>query len=276
VISATVILTTVPVKLRTVRVDHSEFLEFLQLGGGEPRLVTKSELLAEVRERGFPISDRQLTFYVSEGLLPRSVRVGSRAGAYPSLVVDLLTWILRFREMGVPIEAIKELLPVWKSLIRARNEGRLDLAEFEYVVRQQLESFEAILAVPTLLTDVVMGLCPDCRRDLVVVAKDGRELPLTAPETTIGFAAVRRRTDESGASSLAWWGYRRITLAGPPDDYAADPTTVVLGVRPNEAPPRREPGHEHQDRREGRVDESVTQPVDGVGANPRAGRDSVG
>jgi DNA-binding transcriptional MerR regulator len=271
--SATVLLKTLSVKLRTVRVDHSEFLEYLQLEGGEPRLITKSELLAEVRERGIPISDRQLTFYVSEGLLPRSVRVGSRAGAYPSLVVSLLTWILRFRETGVPIEAIKELLPVWKFLIRARNEKRLDLAEFEYVVRQQLESFDAILAVPTLLTDVIVTLCRDCRRDLVLVTKDRSEVPLTAPDTTIGFAAARRRTDESGSSSLDWWAYRRITLAGPPDDYAADPTTVILGVRPNEAPPRSEPEHQHQDGREEQMDESVAQAVDG---HPRADRDSVG
>jgi DNA-binding transcriptional MerR regulator len=228
-------------------VDHSEFLEFLELDGGEPRLVTKSELLAAVRQRGFPISDRQLTFYVTEGLVPKSVRVGSRAGAYPRLVVSLLTWILRFREMGVPIEAIKELVPTWKFLIRSRNEGRLDLAEFEYVARGQLESLEAVLAVPALLTDVVSGFCADCRRRLVIVTKDGHELPLTAPETTIGFAAANRRVDESGAESLHWWGYRRITLATPPKDFGADPTTVVLGARPNEPLPRRRSDQGHDD-----------------------------
>jgi len=222
--------------------DHSEFLEYLQLACGEPRLVTKSELLASVRARALPISDRQLTFYVTEGLLPRSVRVGSRAGAYPKSVVNLLTWILRFRERGVPVEAIKELLPVWKFLVRSRNEGRLELAEFEYIIRQKVHTFEANIAVPELLVDVIMDFCSDCRRKLCIVTKEGRELQLSDPKATVGFAAARRRQDESGESTLHWWGYRRVTLAVPPEDYGSDPTTIILGLRPNEKLPNCDAG----------------------------------
>jgi len=233
-------------------VDQNEFLEFLQMEAGEFSLVTKSELVAAVRERGFSISDRQLTFYVSEGLLPRSVRVGSRAGAYPRLVISLLTWILRCREMGVPVDAIKELLPVWKYVVRARRDHRVDLAELEYVGRQHLDSFDAVLAVPELLTEVLGGYCPNCRRGIVVVAKDGRELALSDAATTIGFAAARRRPAEDGDSSVDWWGYRRIALSVPPEDYGVDPTTVVLGVKPNEPlpPPRRHEGREALDHAE--------------------------
>jgi DNA-binding transcriptional MerR regulator len=255
--------------------DHNEFLEFLQLEGAEPRLVTKSELLAHVRGLGFPISDRQLTFYVSEGLMPRSVRVGTRAGAYPCLVVSLLTWVLRFREMGVPIEAIKELVPVWKFLVRARSQDRLDLAEFDYVVRQRLESFEAILAVPELVTEVfVRHVCSDCRRKLVIVDKAGRELPVTAPEATIGFAAVRQRPEESGGTTPEWWGYRRMTLAVPPDDYETDPMTVILGAGPNAPLPshRRQLGHD--DGHDGQADESEVT-VEGV-SGQRVDGESVG
>jgi hypothetical protein len=54
-------------------VEQNDFLEFLQLEQGEPRLVTKSELLEQIRAQGLTISDRQLTFYVTEGLVPKSV-----------------------------------------------------------------------------------------------------------------------------------------------------------------------------------------------------------
>ena len=61
--------------------EENGFLEYLQLQGSDPELVTKSELISAVRQRGYSVGDRQLTFYISEGLVPKSVRVGSRAGA---------------------------------------------------------------------------------------------------------------------------------------------------------------------------------------------------
>jgi DNA-binding transcriptional MerR regulator len=220
--------------------DQNDFLEFLMLEPGEPHLVTKSELLERVRQRGLAISDRQLTFYVSEGLLPKSVRVGSRAGVYPMQVVNLLSWILRSREMGISVEAIKELVPLWKYLTRCRNEGMLDLAEFEYIARQKLSSLDSVLAVPELVTYVLYShICQECRKrlDVQLLAKDGRSYPINDSATTIGFAAVKRRQDESGDEKTDWFGYRRITLASPPADYAADPTTVVLGIAPDEPTP---------------------------------------
>lgn len=216
-----------------LRPSHQEndFLEYLQLdGGNEPRLVTKSELLAEVRDRGGAISDRQLTFYVSEGLIPKSVRVGSRAGAYPKVVVDLLVWVLRSREQGLSVDAIKELLPVWKFVMTARRERRLDLAELEYVARQRIESFEAVTFVPNVVMDVMSGLCSECLREVVIVTKDGMEHSLGAPDTTIGFTAFRAPgPDEDG--DPVWWGYRRIVIPIAIDP-GEDPSCVVLGLPP--------------------------------------------
>jgi DNA-binding transcriptional MerR regulator len=239
-VTATVLLKTAALKMLETALDQNDFLEFLMLEPGEPQLVTKSELLEKVKSRGLAISARQLTFYVTEGLLPKSVRVGSRAGVYPLQVVDLLSWILRSREMGIPVEAIKELIPLWKYLMRSRNDGILDLAEFEYIARQKLSSFDAVLAVPELVTFVLFNrLCADCRKklDIKLLDKDGKSHPINDPETTIGFAAVKRVQDESATEKTDWFGYRRITLASPPTDYAADPTTVVLGVSPDEAVP---------------------------------------
>ncbi|BCT76266.1 hypothetical protein SCMU_21080 [Sinomonas cyclohexanicum] len=223
--------------------EENGFLEYLQLQGSEPDLVTKSELLAAVRRRGYSIGERQLSFYVSEGIVPKSVRVGSRAGAYPRIVVELLAWVAGARDGGLAVDTIRELLPVWKLLIRARNAKRLDLAELEYVARQQVSSLEGSLAIPAVVTDVlhVCGKCHACA-DVVVILKDGSEKMLASYDTTLGFAIARRVDVEANGSDESsgrpvWFARTRITLAINDKDVKTDPTTIILGLRPNEALP---------------------------------------
>jgi DNA-binding transcriptional MerR regulator len=226
--------------------EDNGFMEYLQLQGSDPELVTKSELIAAVRKRGYSVGDRQLTFYVSEGLVPKSVRAGSRAGVYPRIVVQLLAWILRAKEGGLSVEAIRELLPVWKYLVRARNDGRIDLSELEYIARQHVATIEGSYAIPAVVADVLHdSVCSKCRAKLVLALKDGTERALNDPSTTIGFAIARRGDEESGQTEAKWVGVTRIALAGLGDGIAKDPTTVILGLRPNEAvpPDSPEPGH---------------------------------
>ncbi|MER7910406.1 hypothetical protein [Streptomyces sp. NPDC096068] len=225
-------------------IEENGFLEYLQLQEGPPDLVTKSELIARVRSEGYSISDRQLTFYVTEGLVPRSVRVGSRAGAYPSIVVELLTWILRARDIGVPIEALKELLPVWKFLIRARSLRELDLGELEYVARQHVTSVEGSLGVVRTVVDVMTCYCPKHRKDIVIVAKDGTKMPMGDRTSTVGFAVARKPEAEDADTDLSprWFATTRVSLAST-DPGSSDPTTVILGIKPNEPLPS-SPGDE--------------------------------
>lgn len=226
-------LKTATVKVDGLAMESNGFLEYLQLQDGEPDLVTKSELMSEVRAAGFSVSDRQLTFYISEELLPRSVRVGSRAGAYPRIVVELLMWILRARDGGVPIEALKELLPVWKYLVRARSSCQLNLAELEYVARQHVTSLEGSIAVPQVVGDVLrLHVCTACQGDIRIVYKDGAERYLTDPQATVGFAIARVVGEEDEDPAPRWYAGTRISLA-PPTSQSTDPTTVILGLKPN-------------------------------------------
>jgi DNA-binding transcriptional MerR regulator len=216
-------------------------MEYLQLQGPDPELVTKSELIAAVRKRGYSVGDRQLTFYVSEGLIPKSVRVGSRAGAYPRIVVSLLAWILRAKEGGLSVEAIRELLPVWKFLVRARKDRRFDLGELEYIARQHVATVEGSYAIPAVVADVLHhSLCSECRSkclaSLVLVLKDGTERTLGDSSATVGFAIARRGDEGSGDTETTWVARTRIALSAD-GDVANDPTTVILGLRPNEAIP---------------------------------------
>ncbi len=214
--------------------EKNGFLEYLQLQGGDPDLVTKSELIAAVRDAGFRLSDRQLTFYASEDLLPRSVRVGSRAGAYPTIVVELMMWILGAREQGTSIEALRELLPVWKSLMLSRREGRLDLAELEYIARQHVNSTEAAVSVPAVISRVMRDCCPDCLGSIAIHYKDGTSKQLNDSDATISFAIAR--TPDVGPDDEQpepqWYASTRMTLATTTHP-STDPTTVLLGIKPN-------------------------------------------
>lgn len=219
-------------------VEPNGFLEYLELQGGSSDLVTKSELMSAVRAAGYRVSDRQLTFYVSEELLPRSVRVGSRAGAYPAIVVQLVTWILRCRDGGIPIETLRELLPVWKFLVRARSQKLLNLAELEYVARQHVGSIEGSMALPQVVADVlVAGVCGQCRGEINVLFKDGECRSLADADVTVGFAIARLVTDEEGIEPTPrWFAATRISLARD-HPRSTDPTTVILGLKPNAALP---------------------------------------
>lgn len=218
--------------------DENGFLEYLQLQGGEPDLVTKSELIQNVRERGYSLSGRQLTFYMTEGLVPRSVRVGSRAGAYPKIVEELLAFILWARDGGVPIESMKELLPVWKMLVRSRRGKILDINELEHVARQRLTSMEAVMAVPEMVAFVFSRhVCKKCSDGFEVVYKDGETRSLNDPSATVGFAIARQVVETEGERATPRWiASTRLSLGGA-GDYEG-PTTVVLGLKPNEPLPR--------------------------------------
>jgi DNA-binding transcriptional MerR regulator len=235
------------VEVTDVAIEENGFLEYLQLQDGVPDLVTKSELITRVRESGYSLSDRQLTFYVTEGLIPRSVRVGSRAGAYPAIVVELMEWVLHAREEGASIEALRELLPVWKFLVRARIAHELNLGELEYIARQHVSSVEGSISVPRVVSDVMMRhICPDCRGEVTVIYKDGSRKPMSDATATVGFAIVRTPAEGTEVDNTPqWYASTRLSLAHP-RNYSTDPTTVILGVKPNAALPA-DPGESVHD-----------------------------
>lgn len=231
--------------------ESNGFLEYLQLQGGSPDMVTKSELIARIRDRGFSLSSRQLTFYVTEGLVPHSVRIGTRMGAYPAIVVPLLSWIVAARDAGVSIEALKELLPVWKSLIRAYHAKTLDLGELEYVARQHITSVEGSMVVPRLVNWIMSETCcADCQTGMEIIYKDGSTKSILATDATIGFAIARADDETEADGRLRWYASTRLTL-GHHRRFSTDPTTVILGVKPNAELPQDDEsadgGHQKQE-----------------------------
>lgn len=221
--------------------EGSDILEYFELQGSLA-MVTKSELLEHVRQGGGHISDRQLTTFVSEGLIPKSMRIGSRAGAYPKIIEELLLLVIELRDRGVSIEAIRELLPVWRFLRRSLTAGEVNLAELEYIARQTIRLPEAAYNVPILIS-LCLPWCPVCDQskieELRFIDKAGVEHHhRTGHPMTIGFLLGQH--DEAAGVALAQASVRIVI---PTFEASDDPTTVILGA-PNGVAVRR---HDDQD-----------------------------
>jgi DNA-binding transcriptional MerR regulator len=212
--------------------DPGDALEYFDLQGST-EMVTKTELMQYIRDCGEQISGRNVTYYSSVGLIPSAVRIGSRGGAYPKIVCELLRWIVRSRGHGLSIEAIKELVPLWQLLACGRRNGCIDLAEVEYIARERVTLPEANRAVPLLVTDMVNDLCGLCRQKTLWVLKDGNTVVSTDHDPlTLGFVLAELDPINGWGREVAW---TQLRLPGIADLNADDPKTIILGI-PNGVP----------------------------------------
>lgn len=221
--------------------DSSTLVEYIELQGSTD-MVTKSELVQGIRDRGQSISPRNIAYYTSAGLIPPAVRVGSRGGVYPAIVVEQLSWVIAARAAEVSMDAIRELLPMWRLLVRSRREGRVALAEIELVARRHDLSLEANYRVPYLFEEV-FRCCGECLSTIEWLLKDGSsvhhadDMPLT-----IGFV-LGKLNEESGRGEMVAWTQMTLPNIGTPD--FSSPTTITLGiplgVEIDERPPRHRP-----------------------------------
>jgi len=206
--------------------ERSKFLAYLELQGSE-ELITKSDLIAYARDHGESISDRNISYYTAQRILPQAVRAGSRAGVYPGIVGQLLVWVLRSRKFGFSIDAIRDLLPVWELLVSARRDGTVDIAELEVVARQRVQSMEANLGIPWLVNELFFEhLCQDCRGDMTWVAKDGTVLT-GSDDVAIQFELNELNPATGKARRVAW---TQLVLPGLAQPAGRGPTTVILGI----------------------------------------------
>lgn len=207
--------------------EGNDFMELMELQGNLA-MVTKSELLDALRKHGQSISDRQLTSFASEGLMPKSARIGSRGGAYPRIVIDLLWFILRLRKQGLSVNGIKELLPLWRYLRRALRDKEVSLAEFELIARQTITLQEAWFAVPGVLMEVLP--CPMCTpeelAELTVILKDGTPCLIGGDDpVSIGFVIGIEEEDTGKA-----YPHFPMRIAIPRDDEGFNTSSIVLGI----------------------------------------------
>ena len=207
--------------------DQRNALDYFDLQGST-EMVTRTELTRYIRDAGEQISGRNLTYYSSVGLIPAAVRIGSRGGAYPKIICELLRWVIRSRSYGLSIDAIKQLLPLWELLVRGRRTGCIDLTEVEHLARERVTLQEANRVVPLLVSDLVMNLCESCRQKTLWVLKDGSTAISTEDDPlTLNFVLAELDPVSGWGREVGW---TQLRLPGIVDLDADDPTTIVLGI----------------------------------------------
>lgn len=208
----------------------ADFIEYLQVQGS-PEMVTKTELIEGVRARGETISDRTLTYYTSQGLIPRAVRVGSRSGAYPKIVQELVVWLVRCRKRDLSLEALRELVPLWRHLMKSRTEGVFDLGEIQYLARAHIGTNEANSEVPWVINEVLRSLCFVCAGEIRWILKDGTERIQSADEEmAISFILAELDEERQVGRPLAW---TQLVLPGFGEVLEEGPSTIILGIPNN-------------------------------------------
>lgn len=134
---------------------------------GSLAAVSREELLRQANDRGAGLSERQLTSIIGEGVFPQGARFGTGPGQWPVLSIDLLVFIGRQRQANTSVASLRELVPIWCYIEGARRKNRLELAEFERVVRQNIRRVAAAFWIPWLLGGLLGG------SDDLVVTRDG-------------------------------------------------------------------------------------------------------
>ena len=219
-----------PVAMATTNDEALDAFALMELQGSAD-LVTKTELLDAIRSRQLSVSDRTVTYYMTEQILPKAIRVGNRSGAYPRITTELLTWVLRARTSGTSVDAIRELIPVWEFLVRARRSGEVALSELEYISRERVDSVEANHWLPWLVRQTFQNLCRDCAGDISWVLKDGTRVSHTDGVAVTFHVAELDEVNPTIARRTQWM---QMCLPGFAPSVDA-PDAVVLGV-PNGVP----------------------------------------
>lgn len=208
---------------------ESEFVEYITMQRSD-ELLSKTELLDHVRLRGRKLSDRNLTYYTSAGLIPRAARFGTRSGAYPKIVLQLVLLVVDARERGLSMDAIGLLVPVWKKLMANRHgSGMVHLGELQHYARSEIASLEANAAIPWVVETVIQSGCGSCSGPVMLIGTNGEPLGDGSALTHVNFLLTSYDEEQNIARPLA---FTQLALPGiglPADD---DPNTVVLGSPP--------------------------------------------
>ena len=115
-----------------------------------------------------------IRYYERIGLLPAPARTGGNYRAYDEGHLGRLSFIRRARDLGFPLDDVRELL----SLSDRRDRS---CAAVDVIARQHLAEVERKLADLTMLRDELAGIIGQCRQGTIA---DCRIIEALAPHAT--------------------------------------------------------------------------------------------
>lgn len=122
------------------------------------------------------ISAKMIRHYESIGLVPQAARRSSGYRDYCASDIERLRFIRRSRELGFPIERIRELLRLWSDRSRSNAEVRkLALAHASDLEKRAAELQAMIGTLKRLAGACKRGDRPDC--PIIVELGGGAAMP---------------------------------------------------------------------------------------------------
>lgn len=104
------------------------------------------------------VSAKMIRYYESIGLIPPARRTEADYRAYGDDDVHVLRFIRRARDLGFSIDAIRDLLALWRDKARAS-------ADVKRIAQQHIDELEARIAVLQDMTGTLRRLAESCHGD---------------------------------------------------------------------------------------------------------------
>jgi len=107
--------------------------------------------------RSSGVSNKMIRYYESIGLLPEAARKDSGYRDYDAADVHRLAFVRRARDLGFPIESIRELLMLWSDRGRGNAEVRAVANAHIDELQAQAEKLEEMIATLRHLVKTCRG-----------------------------------------------------------------------------------------------------------------------
>ncbi|MER2269043.1 Cu(I)-responsive transcriptional regulator [Methylobacterium oxalidis] len=153
----------------------------------EPGRVTIGEA---ARRTG--VSAKMIRYYESIGLLPAPVRAESGYRTYGASDLHTLRFVRRARDLGFSMEAIGDLLALWRDRDRSSAQVKAIALDHVAALRRRVRELEAMAGT---LADLAESCCGDDRPDCPIL-DDLAETPHTEDPHTDGPPAGAARAPD--------------------------------------------------------------------------------
>jgi MerR family copper efflux transcriptional regulator len=122
------------------------------------------------------VSAKMIRYYEEIGLLPAAARTGTGYRHYAESDLHSLRFVRRARDLGFPVEAIGELLALWRDRDRASAQVKAIALDHVAALERRIAELQGMART---LSNLAEHCCGDARPDCPILD----DLATTAPGT---------------------------------------------------------------------------------------------